>query len=317
MQKRRLGNSDLDITALGVGAWAMGGGDWKFAWGPQNDADSVAAIHAALDLGMNWIDTAPVYGLGHAEEVVGRAVKDLAAKPLLFTKCARVWNEQREIGRSLKRESVFRECEASLRRLQVEAIDLYQIHWPEPDEDLEEGWDACARLKEQGKVRWIGVSNFSVPQLERVSKVAPVTSLQPPYNLLVRGIEREQLPWCQTHGAGVLAYSPMRSGLLTGKMTKERIAAMPEDDHRQRVPDFQEPRLSRNLEFVELLRGIGAKHGCSPGEVAIAWTLKIPAITAAIVGMRSAAQAKGVAGAAALALTSEDLAAIEGFDLPA
>ncbi|MCC7339526.1 MAG: aldo/keto reductase [Bryobacterales bacterium] len=317
MQKRRLGNSDLDITALGIGAWAMGGGDWKFAWGPQNDADSVAAIHAALDLGMNWVDTAPVYGLGHAEEVVGRAVKDLAAKPLLFTKCARVWNEQREIGRSLKRESVFRECEASLRRLQVEAIDLYQIHWPEPDEDLEEGWDACARLKEQGKVRWIGVSNFSVPQLERVSKVAPVTSLQPPYNLLVRGIEREQLPWCQTHGAGVLAYSPMRSGLLTGKMTKERIAAMPEDDHRQRVPDFQEPRLSRNLEFVELLRGIGAKHGCSPGEVAIAWTLKNPAITAAIVGMRSAAQAKGVAGAAALALTSEDLAAIEGFDLPA
>ncbi|MCC6264525.1 MAG: aldo/keto reductase [Bryobacterales bacterium] len=317
MQKRRLGNSDLDITVMGVGAWAMGGGNWKFAWGPQNDADSVAAIHAALDLGMNWIDTAPVYGLGHAEEVVGRAVKDLSSKPLLFTKCARVWNEQREIGRNLKRESVFRECEASLRRLQVEAIDLYQIHWPEPDEDLEEGWDACARLKEQGKVRWIGVSNFSVPQLERVSKVAPVTSLQPPYNLLVRGIEGEQLPWCRTHGAGVLAYSPMRSGLLTGKMTPERIAAMPEDDHRRRVPDFQEPRLSRNLEFVELLRGIGSKHGRSPGEVAIAWTLTNPAITAAIVGMRSAAQAKGVAGAAALELTSEDLAAIEGFALPA
>ncbi|MCL4782158.1 MAG: aldo/keto reductase [Bryobacterales bacterium] len=314
MQKRRLGNSDLDITVLGVGAWAMGGGDWKFSWGPQNDSDSVAAIHAALDAGMNWIDTAPVYGLGHAEEVVGRAVKDLSLKPLLFTKCARVWNEQREIGRSLKRDSIFRECEASLRRLQVEAIDLYQIHWPEPDEDIEEGWEACARLKEQGKVRWIGTSNFSVSQLERAWKLAPVTSLQPPYNLLVRGIEQEQLPWCQAHGVGVLAYSPMRSGLLTGKMTKERIAAMPADDHRQRVPDFQEPRLSRNLEFVELLRGIGAKHGCSAGEVAIAWTIRNPSITAAIVGMRNAAQAKGVLGAATLSLTNEDIAAIEGFD---
>lgn len=317
MRKRRLGNSDLDITALGVGAWAMGGGDWKFAWGPQNDADSIAAIHAALDAGMNWIDTAPVYGLGHAEEVVGRAIQDRSTKPLLFTKCARVWNERREIGRSLKRDSIVRECEASLRRLQVETIDLYQIHWPEPDEDIEEGWEACARLKEQGKVRWIGASNFSVPQLERAWKVAPVTSLQPPYNLLVRGIEKEQLPWCQSHGVGVLAYSPMRSGLLTGKMTKERIAAMPEDDHRQRVPDFQEPRLSRNLEFVELLRGIGAKHGRSAGEVAIAWTLKNPAITAAIVGMRNAAQANGVARAAGLSLTGEDLAAIEGFSLPA
>lgn len=315
MQKRRLGNSDLDITALGVGAWAMGGGDWKFAWGPQNDADSIAAIHAALDAGMNWIDTAPVYGLGHAEEVVGRAIRDRSTKPLLFTKCARVWNEQREIGRSLKRDSIVRECEASLRRLQVEAIDLYQIHWPEPDEDIEEGWEACARLKEQGKVRWIGASNFSVPQLERAWKVAPVTSLQPPYNLLVRGIEREQLPWCQSHGVGVLAYSPMRSGLLTGKMTQERVAGMPEDDHRQRVPDFQEPRLSRNLEFVELLRGIGAKHGRSAGEVAIAWTLENPAITAAIVGMRNAAQANGVARAAGLSLTGEDLAAIEAFDL--
>jgi aryl-alcohol dehydrogenase-like predicted oxidoreductase len=315
MQKRRLGNSDLDITVLGIGAWAMGGGDWKFAWGPQDDDDSVAAIYAALDAGMNWIDTAAVYGLGHAEEVVGRAVKGLAEKPLLFTKCARVWDEQREIGKCLKRDSIVRECEDSLRRMQVDVIDLYQIHWPEPDEDIEEGWEACAQLKQQGKVRWIGVSNFSVPQLDRAWKVAPITSLQPPYNLLVRGIEQGQLPWCQQHQVGVLAYSPMRSGLLTGKMTKERIAAMPEDDHRQRVPDFQEPRLSRNLEFVELLRGIGAKHGASPGEVAIAWTLKHPAITAAIVGMRNAAQANGVLAAATLALDAADIAAIEGFSL--
>lgn len=317
MQKRRLGNSDLDITVLGVGAWAMGGGDWKFSWGPQDDSESQAAIHAALDAGINWIDTAPVYGLGHSEEVVGRAVKGLSTKPLLFTKCARVWNEQREIGKSLKRDSVIRECEASLRRLQVDVIDLYQVHWPEPEEDIEEGWEACAQLKKQGKVRWIGVSNFSVPQLERARKVAPITSLQPPYNLLMRDIEAAQLPWCKARGVGVLAYSPMRSGLLTGKMTKERIAAMPEDDHRQRVPDFQEPRLSRNLEFVELLRKIGAKHGYSPGEVAIAWTLKNPAITAAIVGMRNAAQAKGVVGAAKLKISSEDLAAIEAFRLDA
>jgi aryl-alcohol dehydrogenase-like predicted oxidoreductase len=315
MQKRRLGNSDLDITVLGIGAWAMGGGDWKFSWGPQDDDDSIAAIYAALDAGMNWIDTAAVYGLGHAEEVIGRALKGLSERPLVFTKCARVWNEEREIGKCLKRDSVIRECEDSLRRLQVEVIDLYQIHWPEPDEDIEEGWEACARLQQQGKVRWIGVSNFSVAQLERAWNVAPITSLQPPYNLLVRGIEQAQLPWCAEHQVGVLAYSPMRSGLLTGKMTRERIAAMPPDDHRQRVPDFQEPRLSRNLELVELLRGIGANHGVSPGEVAIAWTLKHPAVTAAIVGMRNASQATGVLGAANLSLSPEEIAAIESFSL--
>lgn len=317
MEKRRLGNSDLDITVLGIGAWAMGGGNWKFGWGPQDDAESIAAIHTALEGGVNWIDTAAVYGLGHAEVVVGKAVKDLAEKPLLFTKCARVWNEAREIGKRLKRDSVISECEASLRRMQVDVIDLYQIHWPEPDEDIEEGWEACAQLQKDGKVRWIGVSNFSVSQLDRVWKIAPVTSLQPPYNLLVRGIEQNQLPWCEAHGVGVLAYSPMRSGLLTGKMTRERIAAMPDDDHRQHVPDFQEPRLSRNLEFVELLRSIGAKHNCSPGEVAIAWTLKNPRITGAIVGMRNASQASGVLGAATLQLSGEDIAAIEGFALGA
>lgn len=313
METRILGNSDLAITVLGIGAWAMGGGNWKFGWGPQDDDESVAAIHAALDAGVNWIDTAAVYGLGHAEEVVGRAVKDLSNKPLLFTKCARVWNEQREIGKALKRDSVIRECEDSLRRLQTDVIDLYQIHWPEPDEDIEEGWEACARLKEQGKVRWIGVSNFSVAQLQRIAPIAPITSLQPPYNMLVRGVEQEQLPYCQQNGIGVIGYSPMRSGLLTGKMTAERIAAMPEDDHRQRVPDFQEPRLSKNLALVELLREIGSAYGVSPGEVAIAWTLRHPAITGAIVGMRNAAQAKGVMGAAGLKLSDADLTRIEGF----
>jgi aryl-alcohol dehydrogenase-like predicted oxidoreductase len=313
METRVLGNSDLHITVLGIGAWAMGGGNWKFAWGPQDDNDSVAAIHAALDAGINWIDTAAIYGLGHAEEVVGRAVKGLAAKPLLFTKCARVWNEQREIGKVLKRDSVMRECEDSLRRLQVDVIDLYQIHWPEPDEDIEEGWEALVRLKEQGKVRWIGVSNFSVAQMERIAPLGAITSLQPPYNLLVRGIEQQQLPYCQKNGIGVIGYSPMRSGLLTGKMTAERIAAMPDDDHRRNVPDFQEPRLSVNLALVELLRGIGAPHKASPAEVAIAWTLRHPAITGAIVGMRNAAQAQGVLGAADLKLNDEELAQIDGF----
>jgi len=289
----------------------MGGGNWKFAWGPQDDGDSIAAIHTALDAGVNWIDTAAVYGLGHAEIVVGRAVKERSDKPLIFTKCARVWNENREIGKRLKRESVMKECEDSLTRLGVDVIDLYQIHWPEPDEDIEEGWEACARLKDQGKVRWIGVSNFSVSQMERIVSIAPITSLQPPYSMLVRGIEDEQLPYCQRNGIGVIGYSPMRSGLLTGMMTAERIAAMPPDDHRQHVPDFQEPRLSRNLALVELLREIGNQHGVSPGEVAIAWTLRHPAITGAIVGMRNAAQAKGVLGAAGLKLSPEELDRIE------
>lgn len=311
MEQRVLGNSDLSISVLGIGAWAMGGGNWKFAWGPQDDGDSIAAIHTALDAGVNWIDTAAVYGLGHAELVVGEAVKERSDKPLIFTKCARVWDENREIGKRLKRDSVMKECEDSLTRLGVDVIDLYQIHWPEPDEEIEEGWEACARLKEQGKVRWIGVSNFSVSQMERIAPIAPITSLQPPYNMLVRDIEKEQLPYCERNGIGVIGYSPMRSGLLTGKMTAERIAAMPADDHRQHVPDFQEPRLSRNLALVELLREIGNEHDASPGEVAIAWTLRHPAITGAIVGMRTAAQARGVLGAASLKLDAQELSRIE------
>ncbi len=311
MQKNRLGHSDLEITPLGVGAWAIGGGNWTFSWGPQDDNDSIRAVHAALDAGWNWIDTAPVYGLGHSETVLGQALKGRSDKPYIFTKCERVWDDQRQIRKSLKRESLRRECEDSLRRLQVDTIDLYQIHWPEPDEDIEEGWETLARLKEEGKVRWIGVSNFNLAQLERARAIAPVCSLQPPYNLLAREIEKEILPYCAKHGIGILCYSPMHSGLLTGKMTRERIRAMPADDHRQRRPHFQEPALTRNLALVELLREIGTAHGRTPGEVAIAWALRRPEVTAAIVGLRNAAQLEGVRGAAGFRLSADDIARIE------
>lgn len=303
----------MHITPIGIGAWAMGGGGWAFAWGPQDDDESVAAIHAALDAGINWIDTAAVYGLGHSEEVVARALKGRARKPLVFTKCERVWNERREIGRSLKADSIRRELEASLRRLQLDVIDLYQIHWPEPEEDIEEGFAAMAQLQREGKVRWIGVSNFNVDHLRRAQAVAPITSLQPPYSMLAREIEEAVLPSTQANGIGVIVYSPMKSGLLSGAMTRERVAAMPADDWRRRTPHFQEPRLSRNLELAELLRAIGQRHGRSPGEVAIAWTLRHPAVTAAIVGMRSAKQVEGVIGAADFRISTDEVEEIEGF----
>ena len=313
MQLQTLGNSDLKITPLGVGAWAMGGGGWAFGWGPQDDADSVAGVHAALDAGWNWIDTAAVYGLGHAEIVVGKALKERTTKPYVFTKCARVWDENRQIGKRLKATSVKKECEDSLRRLGLETIDLYQIHWPEPDEDIEEGWKAMAELKAEGKVRWIGISNFSRSQMERIAPIAPITSLQPPYSLVSPEIEAEILPYCAEHTIGTLVYSPMKSGLLSGSMTRERIAAMPQDDFRQRTPNFQDPLLSKNLALVELLREIGARHGRTPGEVAIAWTLRRPEVTAAIVGLRSPAQLEGVKGAATFRLSAEELAEIETF----
>jgi aryl-alcohol dehydrogenase-like predicted oxidoreductase len=313
MQKKRLGNSDLEVTPVGVGAWALGGGGWAFAWGPQDDNESVAAIEAALEGGVNWIDTAAVYGLGHSEEVVARAVKGRPSKPLVFTKCERVWDENGKISGRLKADSIRRECDASLRRLQVDAIDLFQIHWPLPDEDIEEGWSALAQLKREGKVRWIGVSNFDVQQMERCRKIAPITSLQPPYSAISPEVENEILPYCEQHGIGVIVYSPMKSGLLTGKMTKERVAAFPEDDFRKRAPAFQEPALSKNLELANLMRAIGERHGRSAGEVAIAWTLRRPAVTAAIVGMRSAGQAQGVLGALEFRLSPEEIAEIEGF----
>ena len=308
---KRLGNSDLELTPIGVGAWAMGGGGWAFAWGPQDDNESIAAIQAALDCGVNWIDTAAVYGLGHSEEVVARAIAGRPNRPFVFTKCERVWNEKGEISKSLKRDSVRKECEASLRRLKVDTIDLYQIHWPEPDEDVEEGWETLSRLKEEGKVRWIGVSNFNVAQLERARKIAPITSLQPPYSAISPEIEDAILPYCHQHGIGVLAYSPMKSGLLTGKMTRERIAAFPADDFRKRALAFQEPNLTRNLALAEHMKQIAARHGRTAGEVALAWVLRHPAITAAIVGMRSAEQVEGVIGALEFRLTFDEIAEID------
>ncbi|HUK52506.1 MAG TPA: aldo/keto reductase [Candidatus Binatia bacterium] len=312
MEKHRLGSSDLLITRIGVGAWAIGGGNWEFGWGAQEDAQSVAAIEAALDAGVNWVDTAAVYGLGHSEEIVARAVAGRTAAPLVFTKCSMVWGAERKISRSLKRESLARECEASLKRLKRETIDLYQIHWPDPEPDIEEGWMELARLKEQGKVRWIGVSNFDVEQMKRAAAIAPITSLQPPYSLLRREIEESILPYAQQHGIGVIAYSPMASGLLSGAMTRERIAKLPENDWRSRHPNFREPLLSRNLRLACLLREIGARHGRTAGEVAIAWTLRHPAVTAAIVGVRSAQQVAGISGAGDLHLSAAEIGEIEG-----
>ncbi len=313
MTTKRLGNSDMDITRIGIGAWAIGGGGWAFGWGPQDDDESVGAIRAAVDRGLNWIDTAAVYGLGHSEEVVAKALDGVTKKPYVFTKCARVWDESRKIGKRLKAESIRKECEDSLRRLKLDVIDLYQIHWPEPDEDIEEGWGAMAKLKEEGKVRWIGLSNFSADQMRRVQPIAPITSLQPPYSMLAREAEESILPFAQANNIGVIVYSPMRNGLLSGGMTKERVANFPEDDFRRNRPDFQEPRLSRNLELVELLRKIGSQYGRTPGEVAIAWTLMNPAVTAAIVGIRSPKQVDGVIGAGDLTLNSADVQQIEDF----
>ncbi len=303
----------MEITPIGVGAWAMGGGGWAFAWGPQDDNESIAAIQTALDGGVNWIDTAAVYGLGHSEEVVARAIQGRSNRPYVFTKCERTWNEKGEIRGVLKADSIRKECEASLRRLKVDVIDLYQIHWPQPDEDIEEGWGALAKLKAEGKVRWIGVSNFDAAQMERCRKIAPITSLQPPYSAISPEIEAEILPYCLQHGIGVIVYSPMKSGLLSGKMTRERVAAFPQDDFRRKALNFQEPHLTKNLELQDLMAKIGARHGRSAGEAAIAWTLRHPAVTGAIVGMRSAEQARGVLGALEFRLSEEEIAEIDRF----
>ena len=313
METKQLGDSDLNITRIGFGAWAIGGGGWQFAWGPQDDKESIAAINAALDAGVNWIDTAAVYGLGHSEEIVGRALAERGSRPYVFTKCSLVWDQKREIGHCLKAESICRECEASLKRLKMDYVDLYQIHWPIPDKDIEEGWAAMAKLKQEGKVRHIGVSNFGVAQMRRVKRIAPITSLQPRYSLAHREIEKDVLPMTAKENIGVLAYSPMASGLLSGTMTRERVAAMPADDWRRLNRDFQEPLFSRHLRLVEVLRAIGQRHGRAPGEVAIAWVLANRAITAAIVGARSASQVAGVVGAADLTLDEAEMNEIEGF----
>jgi aryl-alcohol dehydrogenase-like predicted oxidoreductase len=308
---RQLGKSDLLITPIGFGSWAVGGSGYAFAWGPQDDNESIAAIHRALDLGINWIDTAAVYGLGHSEEVVARALKGRSQRPYVFTKCERVWDAQGKVSGSLKADSLRRELEASLRRLQTDVIDLYQVHWPEPDADIEEGWSALAQFQAEGKVRYLGVSNFNVEQMRRAQAIAPITSLQPPYSLIRRGIEQEILPFCAEQQIGVIVYSPMASGLLTGKMTRERVAQLPDDDWRKRGDQFQEPQLSQNLQLVELLQEFGQRHGRSPGEVAIAWTLRHPTVTAAIVGGRRPDQVDDILGAADFRLSDEELSEIE------
>lgn len=315
MHLRKLDNSDMNITPVGFGAWAIGGSGWDFAWGKQEDTDSIAAIHRSLDLGVNWIDTAAAYGMGHSEEIVARALRDWrGSRPYVFTKCVMRWDEKGHITKVFKAESIRRECDDSLRRLQVDVIDLYQIHWPPEDNGagLEEAWRTLAELQKSGKVRWIGVSNFRISQIRRARKIAPVTSLQPPYSLVKREIESEILPYCEQRGIGVIVYSPMASGLLTGAMTRERIANLPDDDWRKRSSEFREPKLTNNLAIVERLKKVAARYGRTPGEVAIAWTLRLPAVTGAIVGARNAKQADQVMRAGDLKLTPQDIAEIEG-----
>jgi aryl-alcohol dehydrogenase-like predicted oxidoreductase len=315
MKTKTLGNSDMEITSIGFGAWAIGGTGYEYAWGPQDDSDSIAAIHRALELGLNWIDTAPGYGKGHSEEVIARALAGWRGeRPYVFTKCGLHWDAEGKIFKVLEGQAIRRECEDSLRRLRVEAIDLYQIHWPTDElKDIDEAWETLAQLKREGKVRWIGVSNFDVEQIQRAQAIAPVTSLQPSYSLIRREIEAEALPFCVQEGIGVLAYSPMYSGLLSGAMTKTRVKNLPEDDWRKRDAEFQEPRLTKNLALVECLREIGARHGRSSAEVAIAWTLRHPGVTAAIVGARSARQVEGTVGAAGIQLSEAELAEVAGF----
>jgi aryl-alcohol dehydrogenase-like predicted oxidoreductase len=318
-----LGNSDMKITPVGLGAWAMGG-DGVFGWGPQDDRESIAAIHRSVERGINWIDTAPIYGMGHSEKIVARALREMGSglRPLIFTKCSIVWDDEKNVTHSLKADSIRMEIDDSLRRLEVDVLDLVQIHrpsWPigAPDPDLEEGWTTLAELKAQGKVRHIGVSNFDASQMERAHRISPITSLQPPYSMLMRQIEDDVLPFCQKNNIGVIPYSTMQNGLLTGRWTKERIASLPPTDWRAQMksPPFHEPLLSRVLELVELLREIGDSHGKSPAEVAVAWVLRHPAVTGAIVGARSAEQVDGFVGATDFRLTDEECARI-GEELP-
>lgn len=311
MRTKKLGYTDLNLTAVGLGTWAIGGGGWQYGWGPQDDRESIAAIHRALELGINWIDTAPVYGLGRSEEIVGKAIKELKERPIIATKCGRVWDEKGNISGCLKKESIRSEVEASLKRLDIDVIDLYQIHWPDPDEEIEEGWQTIADLIKEGKIRYAGVSNFSVEQLKRIEPIHPVASLQPPYSMLERGVEKELLSWCAENNIGVIVYSPMQKGLLTGKFTRERIQNLPLDDHRRKDPLFQEPKLSMNLELVEALRPIARRNGRTVAQLAIAWVLRRAEVTAAIVGARRPSQIEETAPAGDWILSQEDIAAID------
>jgi aryl-alcohol dehydrogenase-like predicted oxidoreductase len=307
-----LGSTGLEITRVGFGAWAIGGGDWEFGWGPQDDEESIAAIHHALELGVNWIDTAAAYGFGRSEEVVGRALAGLEERPYVFTKCSLLEGPGRTVAHSLKRDSIRREAEASLTRLGVDAIDLYQIHWPNPEEDLEEGWSAMAELRDEGLVRHIGVSNFTVTQLRRIQQIAPVETLQPQYSLISPEVEAELLPFADREDVGVIVYSPMGSGMLTGKMTRERIEGLADDDWRKHDARFREPQLSEHLATAARVADVAERLGVSPGAVAIAWTLRNPAVDGAIVGLRRPDQVDGPLAAAALELSDEDIAELEG-----
>ncbi len=313
MKTKILGQSDLTISRVGFGAWAIGG-DWQFGWGAQDDKQSIAAIHRALELGVNWIDTAAIYGLGHSEEVVARALHEWRGKrPYIFTKCGMLWDAKGEVSYSLRADSVRRECEASLRRLKTDVIDLYQIHWTADDlNETIEGWNTLAALQKEGKVRWIGVSNATVEEMQKLQSIATITSLQPPYSLIRRDIEKAQLLWCQQENVGVIVYSPMASGLLTGALTRERIAALPKNDWRTKNDQFREPKLSENLKQVERVQAVATQHGRPPGQIAIAWTLHHPAVTGAIVGARNAKQVEQTVGATDIQLTSADLAKING-----
>jgi aryl-alcohol dehydrogenase-like predicted oxidoreductase len=312
LKTTQLGQTGLEITRVGFGAWAIGGGDWEFGWGPQDDEQSIAAIHHALDRGINWIDTAAAYGFGRSEQIVGRALQGVAERPYVFTKCSLLEGPGRNVIHSLKRDSVLREAEASLQRLGVDAIDLYQIHWPIPVTEIEEGWAALAELSEQGLVRHIGVSNFDVEQLRQVRQITPVETLQPQYSLIEREVEQTLLPFAEREGIGVIVYSPMGSGMLSGGMTRARVQGLPEDDWRKRDVRFNEPQLSANLELVERLKAVAERHHTMPGAVAIAWTLRHPAVDAAIVGFRRPDQVDPVLPGAVIDLTAQDLAEIEG-----
>jgi aryl-alcohol dehydrogenase-like predicted oxidoreductase len=312
LRTTQLGQTGLEITRVGLGAWAIGGGGWEFGWGPQEDDESIAAIHRALDLGVNWIDTAAAYGFGRSEQVVGRALKGRDDRPYVFTKCSLLEGPGRKVEHSLKRDSVLREAHASLSRLGVDAIDLYQIHWPIPEVDIQEGWSALAELKQEGIVRHIGVSNFSVGQLRRIQQIAPVETLQPQYSLVERDAEAELLPYVAREGTGVIVYSPMGSGLLTGRMTRERIRSLADDDWRKRDPRFLEPQLSDHLALVQRLTAVAERYGTTPGAVAVAWALRNPAVDGAIVGFRRPDQVDPILPAANLELTDEDLVEIAG-----
>jgi aryl-alcohol dehydrogenase-like predicted oxidoreductase len=311
MTTRRLGKNGPDITRIGLGTWAIGGSGWRYGWGSQDDAQSISVIHEAIDLGINWIDTAAVYGLGHSEEVVGRALKGRRDKVLVATKCGRKGlPDGSPLQSILDADSIRGELEDSLRRLQTDHIDLYQVHWPVPDEKIEEAWTELAKAVKTGKVRWAGVSNFSPSQMTRIQGILPITSLQPPYSMLKRDIEKEILPFCAQNGIGVICYSPMQMGLLSGTFSRERVASLAADDLRGTNPYFTEPALSRNLQLVEKLRPIAERRGGSVGELAISWVLSRPGVTAAIVGGRRPGQARSLAGAADWVLSEDELAAI-------